>query len=323
MEKVLSGSKVGHPCDRKLWYAAQGLEEQVSPAARRTFAVGHALEPLVVQFMKEDGYTVFHNDKCHEDEPDFVIPLKGGVITGRHDIRFCSGSDDRCLVLGDIKTMNSMAYTLWRRYGTKKKYPQYVVQLTVYYHGLKEWAPEIGASLNGKLAVVGFNKDNSTYAIETFDYSSSLWEEIKERCERIFAASSPPVPEELPSWACSYCGYSHICEANPAKKDDVSAVEVDEEETEMAAELLAQAQLLKEDVSSLSKEVKNMEEKAKKVLGRYAGCYEVIKAGRYVVEITPSKRSVLDTKELKVKRPEIYRAFLREKLSYRYKVLAV
>jgi len=312
--RVLSASKVGHPCDRNLWYAAQGVKEEVDPKARRIFAVGHALEALVVQFMREDGFLVFHNDKTHADPTDFRLHLEGGVLTGRYDILFQRPGEPG-LVLGDVKTMNRQAYAFWRRKGTLEKYPQYAKQLTVYFKGLQT-RKEVAPQLNGTLAVVGFCKDDSRYAIDYFDYSEALWEEIRERCERIFTSEKPVDPGKIPSWACSYCGYRHICDAKPEKEpgDDGCAV-VDDQELELAAYMWEEATNLEAEARQLKKEARAILEKVRDK--------ERFRVGSYLVSITPVRSQRLDTRALREKAPEVYHAFLKESVSYRINVKSV
>lgn len=309
--KQLSASKVGHPCDRNLWYAAQGVKEEVDPKAKRIFAVGHALESLVVQFMREDGFLVFHNDKTHADPTDFHLHLKGGVLTGRYDILF-QRPKEAGLVLGDVKTMNRQAYAFWRRKGTLEKYPQYAKQLTVYFKGLQT-RKEVAPQLNGILAVVGFCKDDSRYAIDYFGYSEDLWEEIRERCERIFAEGKPIDPGKIPAWACSYCGYRSICDARPEKVQEENGFEVvDDQEVELAAYMLEEARKLKAEASNLEKEAKSVLERLKD--------RERIRAGSYLIKITPVRSARLDTRALKTQKPEIWAAFAKEVVSYRFEV---
>ena len=311
--KSLSASRIGFPCDRNLWYAANGYPEEVDRKTKRIFAVGHALEALVVRFMREDGFTVFHNDKTHDDPEDFAIQLEGGILTGRHDILFHHPQQDG-LILGDIKTMNRQAYAFWRRKGTLEKYPQYVKQLTVYYKGLQS-IPQIGPNLNGTLAIVGFCKDDSRYSIDYFPYQEELWEEIKERCERIFASNDPIDPGKIPAWACNYCGYRHICDARPEKMQEESIEVVNDQDIELAAYMLAEARSLKAQANELEKEAKAVLEKLKD--------REEVRAGSYIIRIRPYRQAKLDTKALREKAPEIYNAYLREVVGVRYEVQEV
>ena len=310
--RQLSASKVGFPCLRHLWYASRGEEEAIPEKTKRIFEAGSLLERLVVSFMERDGYFVIYNSKSHQDDPDFKIQLDGGVLTGRHDIIFRHKQEKPPLILGDIKTMNTRAFTLWRRYGTIKKYPQYVQQLMVYYVGLTQE----GHELANKLAIIGFNKDNSQYAIDYFPIDMSVWENIKARCEYVFSCQEPPEPEkEKPAWACSYCGYKHICPLVKIQRIEDEAEEVNDADVELAAYMLEEARKLRQEANELEKEAKAVLEKLKDK--------EKVKAGNYLITITPFRSTRIDSKALKEKMPEVYNAFVKEVVSYRYNVKTI
>ena len=61
MEKVLRASKIGFPCDRNLYYSANGVEGITSPKSQRIFDVGTYLEPVVVERLRADGWESEYN----------------------------------------------------------------------------------------------------------------------------------------------------------------------------------------------------------------------------------------------------------------------
>ena len=320
--KVLSASQIGFPCLRCLWYRANGYEEEYPLRTKRIFITGKHLENGVVEILQEEGFTVYHNNKFHEDEPDFTIEVEGGCITGRHDICFLPpgkslANGDR-LILGDIKTMNSIQFSRWKRSSTIKTYPQYVQQLHVYYYGLKQQPIfQKVMLLDDTLAVIGFNKDNSEYHIDYFKYDPEIWESIKQKCEYVFALSEPPEPAaDKPHWACSYCGFKHICEYyNPQKSKEVQPEEIIDEDVELAAYMLLEARQMKAEANELEKE-------AKKILERFRD-REAIRTGSYIIEYRPFKQTRLDTKALREKAPEIYNAYLKEVVGVKIEVMEV
>ena len=67
MTIVFRASSVGHPCIRKLWYPTMGhIPEPLSRETLRIFAVGTALEAVVLGWLQEDGWTVEHNEGSQE-----------------------------------------------------------------------------------------------------------------------------------------------------------------------------------------------------------------------------------------------------------------
>ena len=212
MTKILRASTVGFPCDRHLWYAAEGYEPLRDTRTLRIFDVGTALEPLVVEWLREDGWKiVFYNQGSQNSEIEHVIAIIGGEIRGHFDaIVF---RPDVGNVLIDIKTMNDRAFTHWKRLGTEEKSPQYLDQLHVYGAA----ALSEGLSLDG-LGIVAVNKNNSDMKIELLDYSIEKMAEIRDRAERIFALEEAPAPgRRMESWVCPYCSYRHICDISGSK----------------------------------------------------------------------------------------------------------
>ncbi len=293
--KTLSASKIGHPCDMNLWFASNDIKEEFSPHTKRIFAVGSALESVVVSFLMEDGFDVFYNEKDHNSPTDFVINVAGGAILGRYDILF-RRPKEKLWVVGDIKTMNKQAFSWWKRKGTAEKYPQYLKQLTVYYKGLSLSRDD----LSDKIAIIGFCKDDSSYLIETMNYDEKVWFEIKERAERIFAQKNMFEPKR-PSWACSYCGYKKICPFVSLKKT-TNAEKIDGEDYELAAYMLSEARKMYAEARTLEKEAKELLDSLPKE--------KDLLVGSYIVRIDVNRQHRLDAKKLKEKKPDVYQEFL-------------
>ena len=133
--KVLHASKIGFPCGRNLWYAANDYEGQTSERSQRIFDVGNYLEPMVVKWLREDGWEVEYNPGSQKAAFEVVVPVEGGEIRGHPDAFISKGDKQNILI--DIKTMNDRAFKLWKSEGTAKKYPQYIDQLYTYAIGVR------------------------------------------------------------------------------------------------------------------------------------------------------------------------------------------
>ena len=194
---VFRASSIGHPCPRRLWYeSVQGIEPVFDQRALRIFRMGDLVENLAVEWLREDGWTVFYNAGSQEAEQEVVIPVADGVeIRGHHDAIIENGNGP---IVVDIKSMNDRAFTEWRRKGTLSKYPQYLDQVHVYGKGL-------GIS---RLAICGVNKNNSEYLIESFEFDPQRWAALEAKALSVATSlEEPAVPEDLPGWCCSYCSY--------------------------------------------------------------------------------------------------------------------
>lgn len=59
--KVLRASRIGSLCNRSLFYSVNGAEEIISEKSQRIFEVGRTLEPLIINWLRYDGWNVRHN----------------------------------------------------------------------------------------------------------------------------------------------------------------------------------------------------------------------------------------------------------------------
>lgn len=181
--KILRASKIGFPCARNLWYSANGYEGETSSRSQRVFDVGNYLEPMVVKWLREDGWEVEYNPGSQNAAFEVVVPVEGGELRGHPDAFIFKGDMQNILI--DIKTMNDRAFRLWKSEGTLKKYPQYADQLHIYAAG----AIKAGHEVNG-LGIVGINKNTSDMWIDFFDYSEARATVLAIRAQSIFMMSN-------------------------------------------------------------------------------------------------------------------------------------
>ena len=308
--KTLRASGIGHPCDRNLWYGANGHKADFDRKALRIFAVGHALEPVAVAFLREDGWKVEHNEGSQQAALEVRISVgKLGIISGHHDA-VISREKERLLV--DIKTMNSRAFALWKKQGTQKKNPQYVDQLTVYAQGL-------GADQFTGLAVAGICKDNSELAMDIFPFDPSRWQGIYERAERILSASLPPDPGKLPSWACRYCGHKEHCDI----RQDVETYEEPGEGVASVAdpEILAAMETLAE-AREVARSMKELEEECKGTLEGHLLSRGIKKAmgGGYILTFNEIISQRFDKKKFEKEHPGMVQEYVKESKAVRFDI---
>ena len=314
MDKVLRASKIGFPCMRNLWYSANGYEGVTSEKTQRIFDVGTYLEPLVVEWLKNDGWNVEYNPGSQVAEFEISIPLYGGALKGHPDC-FISRPDGLQNVLADIKTMNDRAFTFWKRGGTLKTKPQYVEQLHVYALG----AMALGRKVE-HLAIVGVNKNNSDMHIDVFDFDQNTADVIRDKAEFIFGEMTPPdfySPSE--NWCCDYCEYSGMCDlhkaptvAAPATKD--FAVTTDTE--------IINAMKSLQHARDLSKEARELEDSAKATLDANIKAKGLcsVQGGGYICSIFEKTSSRFDTTAFKKAHPDLAGAFTKTSKSTVYEL---
>ena len=204
-DKVLRASKAGFPCLRNLFYSVNGYEAKIDKRTQRIFEVGTYLEPLVVKWLQQEGWQVDYNPGSQNADFEVSVPITGGMLAGHPDAFISKGELQNVLI--DIKTMNDRAFTFWRREGSIKSKPQYVIQLHIYALGC------INAGRNVEhLGIVGVNKNNSDWHIDLFDFNENTAELIKDTAQNVFSMTQPPeVHSPSEDWACSYCEFSETC----------------------------------------------------------------------------------------------------------------
>lgn len=311
MNKILRASRIGHSCDRHLWYSMMKVQEETSDRTQLIFEIGKTLEPVIIQYLRNQGYRVKRNPLDGSREGlSMKIELEGNAIVAHPDCVLSSDESSESILV-DIKTMNDHSFRALKREGTKKSSPQYYAQLQIYAEALRRMNVEIS-----KLGIAALNKNTAEVFIDTFDFDAESVGAILKRAEYIFnCKEAPSTGEHFEEWTCSYCGYSHLCEL--CKKD--SSVGFDEVPVTDNQEVIDAMELLKES-RELEKVGKELSDDAKAVLEREVR-QQGIKSVRYgslILILNEVKSSRLDTTALKKAYPDIAKEFTKASSSVRY-----
>ena len=308
--KVLRASRIGSLCNRALFYSVNGEEEITSEKSQRIFEVGRYLEPLIVSWLRSDGWNVRRNLFRNSNEGmSLSISLNGGSIEAHPDCVI--SREDNELILADIKTMNDRSFRSLKREGTANSHPQYADQLTIYAQALRIAGYEINT-----LAIVALNKNNCEEYIDFFQFEPERYEALKERAERIFACNEAPEQgDRFQNWCCDYCGYAHLCEL--CKKDtavgDENVPATNNQEVIDAVELLSESR-------DMEKAAKELSDEAKVVIDREIRQQGIksVRCGNIILVLNEIKSSRLDTTALKKAHPELVNEFMKQSSSVRY-----
>ena len=315
MSKVLSASKCGFPCERNLYYSVNGYEGNSSSHSQRIFDVGTALEPVIVEWLRSDGWEVEYNQGSQNAPIEVAIDVEGGQLVGHPDC-IISRPDGLQNVLIEIKTMNERSFTLWKREGSIKSKPQYVKQLHVYAAGLMSQGRKIE-----KLGIVGVNKNNSELHMDFFDLDTERMKRILDMTEHVFSLSEAPF-ENSPSesWCCSYCEFSQLCNLYgvPSVSNDNPELPPVVSDSEIVIHAMQQLMEAREK----AKQAKVQEDEAKNILDehiRQKG-FTSLEGGGYVCSITERKTQRFDSAEFKKVHPDLMNQFMKESVSVTYTV---
>ena len=311
-DKVLRASRIGHPCNRNLWYSVNGTTEETNGKSKRILELGKILEPVIINWLRNDGWKVRRNPIDESNEGiSLSISVNGGTISAHPDCLI--SKDDSGVILADIKTMNDRAFRNIKREGTIKAFPNYADQLTIYAQAMKNSGFKVD-----KLAIVALNKNDCDGHIDFFDFEPERFEALKQRAENIFASDdAPDKGERFQDWCCSYCGFNHLCEL--CKKD--TSVGDDDIPATDNANISNAIELLKE-ARELSKVGKELEDEAKVVLDKEVRQHNIksVRTGNVILILNEISTSRFDTTAFKKSHPDLVQNFMKTSTSVRYEL---
>lgn len=176
--RKLRASSIGRDCDTELFLSASGKESQFDKKSLRIFEIGRVMEPVIVKWMREDGWEVKHND---DDSIGMIMAVGPGIVTGHYDViaRHPEITKNEWALL-DIKTMNTRRFNAWTKNGVQASDPAYYAQLLFYGYAWKY----------RKLGIVGMEKPTGDYEVEIFDFDPKKFEALRERAARILDADT-------------------------------------------------------------------------------------------------------------------------------------
>ena len=199
----LRASNLGHPCERYLFLLIRHWEEQKphDVGLQNIFDLGNTLEEHTIKNIKEAGFEV-----VTPTVRSWKVDVKGGIITGREDIRIKDENGE--LLPVEIKGISPFEYDKLNSVddflNSKKTYIKgYPAQLFIY---MLKFGKEKGFfALTNKLT-------GETKFIEVpFDYDYG--EQMLAKAERIYAALNADTPPDACEdiSICEGCSLAHVC----------------------------------------------------------------------------------------------------------------
>ena len=257
----LRASNLGHPCERYLYLLIKHWEDQKphDVGLQNIFDLGNTLEEHTIKNIKEAGFEVVTPTVRSWKEE-----VKGGIITGREDIRIKDENGE--LLPVEIKGISPYEYDKLNSVDdflkSKKAYIQgYPAQLFVY---MLKFGKEKGFfALTNKLT-------GETKFIEVpFDYEYG--EKMLKKAERIYQALADEKPPEACDdiSLCEGCSLAHICgECRRVPTD----IDLDDELDELITK--------KQELAAAKKEYEAVDKEIKKRVGER----EKVLTGNYLIE---------------------------------------
>ena len=257
----LRASSIGHPCERFLYLQIKHWDEQKphDVGLQNIFDLGNSLEKHTIKNIQEAGFEV-----VTPTVRSWKIEVKGGIITGREDIRIKDENGE--LLPVEIKGISPFEYDKLNCVDdflkSKRAYIQgYPAQLFIY---MLKFGKEVGYfALTNKLT-------GETKFIEVpldYDYG----EKMLSKAERIYEAlkeEKPPEPCEDIS-ICESCSLAHVCGLCRRVPADV---ELDDELDALIKK--------KQELSAAKKEYEEVDAEIKKKVGER----EKVITSEYLIE---------------------------------------
>lgn len=203
----LSLSGIGSPCDRKLWYKINQIEDSqpLSPEAIGTFFYGDLLEALILSLAVAAGHKV---EGMQDKVSVFGVPgSRDAVIDG---------------VTVDVKSASKYGFQKFYDGNLRQDDPfGYISQLSSYVFAGKD-DPLVKDKTKGAFLVV--QKDRFKLCLDEYDFTEEI-KQKEEEIERTKAMVAGPIPEErIPpvpqskssqntvlSTTCGYCEFRKVC----------------------------------------------------------------------------------------------------------------
>ena len=205
----LGGSRLGDPCARRLQF--EYLSVPRDPGAGfpgrtlRTFALGHSLEDLAVEWLRKAGLDLRTRNRSGEQ---FGFSVAGGRVKGHIDGVIVAAEGFAVPALWECKTANAKNWRDMARRGVTVAKPVYAAQVALYqaYMGLTE-APALFTAVN---------KDTSELWHELVPFDGGLAQSVSDKAVRILQACDagewlPRVASEPGFFECTACAFKQRC----------------------------------------------------------------------------------------------------------------
>lgn len=191
-------------CPRDLWGAHKGVPEERPPAGQAliAFALGHAVEGVVIDMLRSAGYEVV--DRC-EDGNQIGLTMPGGIGLGYIDgmIRWGRGADLDWRLL-EVKSAKAKRFDELLAAGSYAQWNAGYEDQVHAYMGASHEDPEAPTALSQTLVIV-MCKDDSRIHAEMIALDWKRYEDLKSRAQVALGDVLPERPGLATSRYCKFC----------------------------------------------------------------------------------------------------------------------
>lgn len=200
----LGASRLGDPCDRRLWleFRMAIATQSFSGRMLRLFDTGHREEPRIVADLRAIGCEVIDVDTSTGEQFRFKAVfghVGGGMDAAIHKLPEAPATWH----VGEFKTHNAKSFAHLIANGVASSKPMHAAQMQLY----MRWSRMTRACYIAK------NKDTDELYMERLSYDEEAASRLEQRAERIVFAPHPPERiSEKPDWyQCKLCPAADLC----------------------------------------------------------------------------------------------------------------
>jgi hypothetical protein len=205
----LGASMLGDECVRKIQLQYMQHDSDFSAQTLRTFAIGHALEPLVAEWLRIAGFDLRTHD---ENDEQFGFSNADGKIAGHCDGIIFAGPDCcKYPCLWECKTMNNKSWNDTAKRGV-------LVAKSIYYIQIQLYMAYLSLDENPCL-FTALNKDTSELYHELIAFDAECAKRYSDRAVQIIKATEnnellPCVSNDPSFYKCKMCSLRNECWRN-------------------------------------------------------------------------------------------------------------
>jgi len=200
LRPYLGCSKLGHSCDRYLWYSFRWCYNREIPARlKRLFNRGHREEPAIEAELAKIGIQTF------DDQAEVVLGF--GHCKGHCDGKGLGIVEaPKTVHLMEYKTMSDKYFKeISKTRSVKVSKPVYYAQMQIYMYKLKLT----------RAMFIAVNKNTDAMYFERVKLDKGYAQDLERKAERIILSEDPPPKKFKPTWfECRFCDANAICHGN-------------------------------------------------------------------------------------------------------------
>lgn len=196
-------SKMGGPCDRKLWYLFRHCnQESFRGRMLRLFETGNLEESRFTEELRGIGCEVHIEDQ--NTGKQFLVTALGGHVRGYLDAGVLGVPEaPKTWHVAEFKTHNLKSFNALKKHGVQKHKPDHFAQMQMYMHLTKMT----------RALYLAVNKNTDELYSERVKYDKQYAEGLIKRADEVIRSNAPPerISDGPEFYQCKWCSNKDLC----------------------------------------------------------------------------------------------------------------